>query len=572
MAKIISREKYNMLYGPTVGDRIRLADTNLIAEVEKDYTVYGEENIFGGGKTIRDGMSQSSTKTSKTGALDLVITNVVVIDYTGIYKADIGIKDGIIVGIGKAGNPDITDNITSGMTIGTATEAIAGEGLIATAGGVDTHVHFISPEQIEAALYSGVTTMIGGGTGPADGSNATNLTPGKWNIERILQSTDEFCMNIGVQGKGNCSQEAPLIEELEAGIIGFKIHEDWGSTPSVIKNCLNVADKYDIQVTIHTDSINEAGCIEDTLESMDGRTMHMYHIEGAGGGHAPDVICAVSRPNVLPSSTTPTMPFSVNTLDEHRDMLMVCHHLDKRINEDLQFADSRIRAATIAAEDRLHDMGAISMMSSDSQAMGRVCEVILRTWQTADKMKNQLGALKEDSAQSDNFRIRRYVAKYTINPAIAHGVSKYIGSLELGKMADIILFKPQFFGIRPEIIIKGGMIAAAKMGDTNASIPTPQPITYRKMFGSYGNASKEICAVFTSDFAAKHGLKERLSLGKKVLAVDSCRNIGKADMKLNDKMPKMKVNRETYEVTADGELLTSAPTDNLPLARMYNLF
>lgn len=572
MSNKISREQYIMLYGPTTGDKIRLADTQLFAQVEKDLTQYGEENIFGGGKTIRDGMSQNAEVSSRLGALDLLITNVVVIDYTGVYKADIGVKDGKIAGIGKAGNPDITDSITDGMVIGASTEVIAGEGMIATAGGVDTHVHFISPEQAETALYSGVTTMIGGGTGPADGSNATNLTPGKWNIEHMLQAIDNIPMNIGLQGKGNCSTFEPLAEQVESGVISLKIHEDWGSTPAVIKNCLQVADYYDVQVAIHTDSINEAGCIEDTLKAIGGKTIHMYHIEGAGGGHAPDVICAAGRENVLPSSTTPTMPYTVNTLDEHRDMLMVCHHLDKRITEDVQFADSRIRAATIGAEDALHDMGAISMMSSDSQAMGRVGEVVIRTWQTADKMKREFGALEEDNNGADNFRIRRYVAKYTINPAITHGISQYVGSLEKGKIADIVLFKPQFFGVRPELILKGGMITAAKMGDTNASIPTPQPVIYRKMYGALGGAVHKTCMTFVSQFAFDANIKNRLGLSKTVLPVKNCRQIGKNDMKLNDKTPKIEVDSQTYQVKADGKVVTSSPADNLSMAQLYNLF
>lgn len=572
MSKKISREQYLMLYGPTTGDKIRLADTDLFAEIEKDFTQYGEENIFGGGKTIRDGMAQCSEISSRLGALDLLITNVVVIDYTGIYKADIGITGGKIAGIGKAGNPDITNNITEGMIIGASTEVIAGEGMIATAGGVDTHVHFISPEQIDTALYSGVTTMIGGGTGPADGSNATNLTSGKWNIEHMLRSVDNLPMNIGLQAKGNCSSAQPLIEQVESGAMSFKIHEDWGSTPSVIKNCLDVADLYDVQVTIHTDSINEAGCIEDTLKAIDGRTIHTYHIEGAGGGHAPDIICAAGHANILPSSTTPTMPYTVNTLDEHRDMLMVCHHLDKRISEDVQFADSRIRAATIGAEDALHDLGAISMMSSDSQAMGRVGEVVMRTWQTADKMKKEFGALPEDSNGGDNFRIRRYVAKYTINPAITHGISEYVGSLEKGKLADIVLFKPQFFGVRPELILKGGMITGAKMGDTNASIPTPQPVTYRRMFGALGGAVHKTCMTFVSEFAFKNNIKDKLGLSKTILPVKNCRHLGKKDMKLNDKTPLIEVDANTYQVKADGKVVSSKPADNIPLAQLYNLF
>lgn len=571
MSKTLSRKEYVSLFGPTVGDKIRLADTDLFACVEHDYTIYGEENIFGGGKTIRDGMTQSAELTGDNGALDLVITNVIVIDHTGIYKADIGIKDGKIAGIGKAGNPDITDGITPQMTIGTSTEAIAGEGMIATAGGVDTHVHFISPEQIETALYSGITTMIGGGTGPADGSNATNLIPGKRNLHNMFIAVDNMPMNIGFQGKGNCSTPAPLIEEVEAGAIGFKIHEDWGSTPAVIRNCLEVADLYDVQVAIHTDSINEAGCIEDTLTAIGGKTIHTYHIEGAGGGHAPDIISAAGHSNILPSSTTPTMPYSINTLDEHRDMLMVCHHLDKNISEDIKFADSRIRAATIGAEDVLHDMGVISMMSSDSQAMGRIGEVIQRTWQTADKMKKQRGALPEDTL-GDNYRIRRYIAKYTINPAITHGVSDYVGSLEKGKVADIVLFKPQFFGIRPELIIKGGMIAAAKMGESNASIPTPQPVYYRKMFGSLGKAVHKSCITFMSTYACDHHVAQILGLNKTVLPVHNCRAISKKDMILNNATPIINVNPDTYEVLVDGKIVASEPSTVLPIAQLYNMF
>lgn len=572
MSKKLTRKQYVMLYGPTTGDKVRLADTDLIIEIEKDLTSYGEENIFGGGKTIRDGMTQSAGITGEGGALDLVITNVVIIDYTGIYKADIGIKNGKIAGIGKGGNPDITDNITEGMVIGASTEAIAGEGMIATAGGVDTHVHFISPEQVETALYSGVTTLIGGGTGPADGSNATNLIPGKQNLENMLRAIENMPINIGFQCKGNCSSSEPLIEEVEAGAIGFKIHEDWGSTPAVIKNCLDVADRYDVQVAIHTDSINEAGCIEDTLEAIGGRTIHTYHIEGAGGGHAPDIITAAGHSNILPSSTTPTMPYTVNTLDEHRDMLMVCHHLDKNISEDIKFADSRIRGNTIGAEDTLHDMGVISMMSSDSQAMGRVGEVVIRTWQTADKMKKQRGALPEDKSGNDNYRVRRYIAKYTINPSITHGISEYVGSLEKGKLADIVLFKPQFFGVRPEMILKGGMITAAKMGDTNASIPTPQPVFYRKMYGALGSAVYNTCITFVSGFAFKAGIKEKLGLKKTLLPVKNCRLISKNDMKLNDKTPNLTIDKTTYKVFADGKEVSSEPVDCVPMAQLYNLF
>ena len=499
MSTTIAGNKYAMMYGPTTGDKVRLADTSLVIEVEKDYTTYGDESKFGGGKTLRDGMGQSVTTTSKDGDLDLVITNALVLDYTGIYKADIGIKDGKIAGIGKAGNPCVMDGVTPGMTVGASTEALAGEGLILTAGGLDTHIHFISPQQVDCALYSGVTTMIGGGCGPADGTNATTCTPGPWNMERMLQAAEEYPMNIGLLGKGNCSDERALAEQVEAGAMGLKIHEDWGATPAVIDHCLKVADAYDVQVAIHTDTLNEGGCVEDTLAAIAGRTIHTYHTEGAGGGHAPDIITAAAAPNILPSSTNPTMPYTQNTLDEHLDMLMVCHHLDKRIPEDVAFADSRIRPETIAAEDVLHDMGVFSMMSSDSQAMGRVGEVITRTWQTASKMKEERGALPEDEGHgNDNFRAKRYVAKYTINPAITHGVSSYVGSVETGKFADLVLWNPAFFGIKPDIIIKGGMIIASRMGDANASIPTCEPVMYRPMFGAHGKAKYKTCLTFVS--------------------------------------------------------------------------
>ncbi len=568
----ISREKYSAMYGPTTGDRIRLADTNLLIEVEKDYTTYGEESKFGGGKTLRDGMGQSVRTTSSDGDPDLVITNCVVLDYTGIYKADIGVKDGKIAGIGKAGNPDVSDGVTPGMTVGASTEALAGEGLILTAGGIDTHIHFICPQQVECALYSGITTMIGGGTGPADGTNATTCTPGPWNLAQMLKAAEEYPVNLGFLGKGNCSDEAPLAEQVKAGAMGLKIHEDWGSTPAVIDHCLNVADKYDVQVSIHTDTLNEGGCVEDTIAAIGGRTIHTYHTEGAGGGHAPDIIKAASEPNILPSSTNPTMPFTVNTLDEHLDMLMVCHHLDNRIPEDVAFADSRIRPETIAAEDVLQDMGVFSMMSSDSQAMGRVGEVITRTWQTAHKMKEERGPLPEDSAENDNFRVKRYVAKYTINPAITHGVSRYVGSVEVGKMADLVLWNPAFFGVKPDMIIKGGKIIASKMGDANASIPTTQPVMYRPMFAAHGRAKYTSCITFVSKAAYEEGIKERLGLQRLVLPVENCRNIGKKDMKLNDAAPKITVDPETYKVTADGEALTSKPAKKLPLTQLYNLF
>lgn len=569
----ISGEKYAMMYGPTVGDKVRLADTNLIIEVEKDYTNYGDECKFGGGKTLRDGMGQSVKTTSKNGDLDLVITNALVVDYTGIYKADIGIKNGKIVGIGKAGNPDIMDGVTPGMVVGASTEALAGEGLLLTAGGIDTHIHFISPQQIDCALYSGITTMIGGGTGPADGTNATTCTPGPWNLKMMLEACEEYPMNIGLLGKGNCSDEKALVEQIKAGAMGLKLHEDWGSTPAAIDHCLNVADEYDVQVAIHTDTLNEGGCVEDTLNAIAGRTIHTYHTEGAGGGHAPDIIRAASAANILPSSTNPTMPFTINTIDEHLDMLMVCHHLDKRIPEDVAFADSRIRPETIAAEDVLHDMGVFSMMSSDSQAMGRVGEVITRTWQTASKMKDERGTIEEDKGNNnDNFRVKRYIAKYTINPAITHGISSYVGSVEVGKFADLVLWNPAFFGIKPEIIIKGGMIISAKMGDANASIPTCQPIMYKHMFAAHGKAKYQSCLTFVSKAAMDEDIKTKYHLEKIVVPVSNCRNIGKKDMKFNDKTPEITVNPETYEVKVDGVHVTAKPAKKLPLTQLYNLF
>lgn len=569
----ISSEKYAMMYGPTVGDKVRLADTNLIIEVEKDYTNYGDECKFGGGKTLRDGMGQSVKTTSKNGDLDLVITNALVVDYTGIYKADIGIKNGKIVGIGKAGNPDIMDGVTPGMVVGASTEALAGEGLLLTAGGIDTHIHFISPQQIDCALYSGITTMIGGGTGPADGTNATTCTPGPWNLKMMLEACEEYPMNIGLLGKGNCSDEKALVEQIKAGAMGLKLHEDWGSTPAAIDHCLNVADEYDVQVAIHTDTLNEGGCVEDTLNAIAGRTIHTYHTEGAGGGHAPDIIRAASAANILPSSTNPTMPFTINTIDEHLDMLMVCHHLDKRIPEDVAFADSRIRPETIAAEDVLHDMGIFSMMSSDSQAMGRVGEVITRTWQTASKMKDERGTIEEDKGNNnDNFRVKRYIAKYTINPAITHGISSYVGSVEVGKFADLVLWNPAFFGIKPEIIIKGGMIISAKMGDANASIPTCQPIMYKHMFAAHGKAKYQSCLTFVSKAAMDEDIKTKYHLEKIVVPVSNCRNIGKKDMKFNDKTPEITVNPETYEVKVDGVHVTAKPAKKLPLTQLYNLF
>ncbi len=573
MSVKISGEKYAMMYGPTVGDKVRLADTELVIEVEKDYTHYGDEVKFGGGKTIRDGMGQSVKTTSADGDLDLVITNALIVDSTGIIKADIGIKDGKIKGIGKAGNPSVMDGVTPGMTVGASTEALAGEGMIVTAGGIDTHIHFICPQQIDCALFAGVTTMIGGGTGPADGTNATTATPGPWNMKMMLKAAEQYPMNLGFLGKGNCSDERPLIEQVKAGAMGLKIHEDWGATPAVIDHCLNVADEYDVQVAIHTDTLNEGGCVEDTINAIAGRTIHTYHTEGAGGGHAPDIIKAAATANVLPSSTNPTMPFTVNTLDEHLDMLMVCHHLDKKIPEDVAFADSRIRPETIAAEDVLHDMGVFSMMSSDSQAMGRIGEVITRTWQTASKMKEERGPLPEDEGHgNDNFRVKRYIAKYTINPAITHGISKYVGSVEEGKFADLVLWNPAFFGAKPDIIIKGGMIIASKMGDANASIPTTQPVLYQHMFAADGKAKYESCLTFVSKAAMEEDVKGKYGLEKTVVPVENCRNIGKKDMVYNDKTPEITVDPETYEVKADGESITSKPAKKLPLTQLYSLF
>lgn len=573
MSLKINKLKYASMYGPTTGDKVRLGDTDIIIEVEKDFTVYGDESKFGGGKTIRDGMSQSSTATRDQGVLDLVITNATIIDHWGIVKADIGIKDGKIVGIGKAGNPDTMDGVDSNMIIGASTEAHGGENLIVTAGGIDTHIHFISPQQIETALYSGITTMIGGGTGPADGTNATTITPGKWYMEKMLQAAEAFPMNLGFFGKGNCSTEAPLAEQIEAGALGLKIHEDWGASPAVIDAALTVADKYDVQVAIHTDTLNEAGFLEDTMNAINGRVIHTFHTEGAGGGHAPDIIKAAMYPNVLPASTNPTRPYTINTIDEHLDMLMVCHHLSKNIPEDVAFADSRIRPETIAAEDILHDMGVFSIMSSDSQAMGRVGEVVTRTWQTADKMRKQRGDLEEDKGSgNDNFRAKRYVAKYTINPAIAHGISQYVGSIEPGKMADLVLWKPMLFGVKPEIIIKGGMIIAARMGDPNASIPTPQPVIYRNMFGAFGKALSKTCATFVSQASLKNNIVEEYGLQKMILPVVGCRNISKKDLIHNDKTPEITVNSENYEVNVDGELITCEPAHDLPLAQRYFLF
>ena len=561
------------MYGPTTGDKVRLADTDLIIEIEKDFTVYGDEAKFGGGKTIRDGMAQSATATRKEGVLDFVITSVIIIDHWGIVKGDIGIKDGKIVGIGKAGNPDTMDGVDANMIIGASTEVHGGGGLIATAGGIDTHIHFICPQLIEHALYSGITTMLGGGTGPADGTNATTVTPGAWNIQKMLEAAEAFPMNLGFYGKGNCASTAPLEEQIEAGALGLKIHEDWGSTPAVINAALQVADKYDVQVAIHTDTLNESGFLEDTIAAIDGRVIHTFHTEGAGGGHAPDIIKAAMYPNVLPSSTNPTRPYTVNTIDEHLDMLMVCHHLDKNVPEDVSFADSRIRPETIAAEDILHDMGVFSMMSSDSQAMGRVAEVIIRTWQTADKMKKQRGFLAEDEKNNnDNFRVKRYVSKYTINPAITHGINEYVGSLEPGKYADLVLWKPALFGAKPEMIIKGGMIIASRMGDPNASIPTPQPVMYRPMFGAYGKALQKTCFSFVSQISLTNNVVPGYGLQKTVLPVKNCRNISKKDLIHNDATPDIKVNPENYEVKVDGVHITCEPVAVLPLAQRYFLF
>lgn len=567
----MNKKQYADMYGPTTGDRVRLGDTSLVIEVEKDYTVYGDEAKFGGGKSLRDGMGQSCT-VADCDCPDTVITSALVVDSTGIYKADIGIKNGRICGIGKAGNPDIMDGVDPALVFGAGTEAIAGEGLILTAGGIDTHIHFISPTQIETALYSGITTMIGGGTGPADGTNATTCTPGKFNLEKMLEASEEYPMNLGYLGKGNSADYNTLAEQVKAGACGLKIHEDWGSTPSVINQALNVADDYDVQVSIHTDTLNEGGFVEDTLNAIGGRVIHTYHTEGAGGGHAPDIIRAAAFPNILPSSTNPTMPFTKNTIDEHLDMLMVCHHLDSKVPEDIAFADSRIRPETIAAEDVLHDMGIFSMMSSDSQAMGRVGEVITRTWQTASKMKDQRGVLPEDNDRNDNFRVKRYVSKYTINPAITHGISEYVGSVEIGKMADLVLWKPAMFGVKPEMIIKGGFICASKMGDANASIPTPQPVVYTKMFGANGLAVKRCCATFVSKAAADDNIAERLSLQRIVLPVKNCRNIGKKDMRYNDRTGDIRVDPENYRVTVDGEEISCDAAEKLPLTQKYYLF
>lgn len=572
MAKVTGAN-YASMFGPTVGDKVRLGDTELFIEIEKDFTVYGDEIKFGGGKTLRDGMGCNSTNTNAEGVLDYVITNATIIDYWGIVKADIGIKDGKIAGIGKAGNPDIQDGVMPNMVVGAGTEALAGEGMIVTAGGIDTHIHYICPQQIETALYSGITTMIGGGTGPADGTNATTCTPGPLNIRRMLEAAEEYPMNLGFYGKGNCATAKPIIEQVVAGALGLKLHEDWGTTPSAIDMCLTVADEYDVQVAIHTDTLNEAGCVEDTIDAIAGRTMHTFHTEGAGGGHAPDIITIAAMPNVLPASTNPTMPYTKNTLDEHMDMLMVCHHLDNKIAEDVAFADSRIRPETIAAEDVLHDMGIFSMMSSDSQAMGRPGEVITRTWQAAHSMKLQRGPLPEDAGNdNDNFRVKRYIAKYTINPAIASGIANYIGSVEVGKLADLVIWQPKFFGVKPEMIFKGGFITASRMGDANASIPTPQPVIYRNMFGADGKAKYATCATFVSQASIDAGIVEEYGLEKMILPVSQCRTIGKKDLILNDKTPTITVDPETYEVKVDGQTITSAAAQTLPLTQLYYLF
>ena len=569
MATSLSRAAYADMFGPTTGDRVRLADTSLVIEVEKDFTVYGEEVKFGGGKVIRDGMGQSQV-TNRDGAVDTVITNALIVDHWGIVKADVGLKNGRIHAIGKAGNPDIQPGVT--IIIGPGTDVVAGEGKILTAGGFDTHIHFIAPQQIEHALMSGVTSLLGGGTGPSSGTNATTCTPGPWHMARMIEAADQFPVNVGFSGKGNAALPGALIEMIEAGACALKLHEDWGTTPAAIDNCLSVADDYDIQVMIHTDTLNESGFVEDTVKAFKNRTIHAFHTEGAGGGHAPDIIKVAGLKNVLPSSTNPTRPFTVNTLDEHLDMLMVCHHLDSSIPEDLAFAESRIRRETIAAEDLLHDLGAISMMSSDSQAMGRLGEVITRTWQTADKMKKQRGSLSGDG-RADNHRVKRYIAKYTINPAIAHGVSRHIGSVEQGKMADLVLWSPAFFGVKPDMVIKGGTIIAAQMGDPNASIPTPQPVHYRPMFGAFGKALTSTSLVFVSKAAIANDLRGKLGTVKEMVAVENVRGgISKASMIHNDATPDILVDPETYAVTADGELLVCEPATELPMAQRYFLF
>ncbi|MFP6588105.1 MAG: urease subunit alpha [Pirellulaceae bacterium] len=567
----ISRAGYAEIFGATVGDRVQLGDTSLILEVEKDFTVYGDECKFGGGKVLRDGMGQA-TGVAQEDALDLVITNALIVDYDGIYKADIGVKNGCIQGIGKAGNPDVMAGVDDNMVVGVTTETIAGEGLILTAGGIDTHIHFICPQQIQEAIASGVTTMLGGGTGPATGTCATTCTPGATHIRMMLQATDDMPLNFGFLGKGNTSLPAGLHEQITAGAVGLKLHEDWGTTPASIDCCLTVAEQYDVQVAIHTDTLNESGFVEQSIAALKGRTIHTYHSEGAGGGHAPDILKVVGEVNVLPSSTNPTRPFTINTIDEHLDMLMVCHHLDKNLPEDVAFAESRIRGETIAAEDILHDLGAISIMGSDSQAMGRVGEVICRTWQTACKMKQQRGSLPEDSAENDNLRIKRYVAKYTINPALAHGMAQHIGSVTTGKLADFTLWKPDFFGVKPELVIKGGVIAWAQMGDPNASIPTPQPSYMRPMFGSFAKATGPTSIAFVSQTCLDHDVAGEYGLAKRLEAVVGCRSVTKKDMQLNDLTPDIDVDPETFQVTVDGEVITCEPAVVLPLAQRYSLF
>ena len=566
----ISRKNYVDLFGPTTGDRVRLADTDLIIEIEKDLIQHGDESVFGGGKSIRDGMGQASG-VSRSESLDLVITNAIILDpVLGIIKGDIGVKDGKIVGVGNAGNPNIADDVD--MVISSNTEIIAGENTICTPGTIDSHIHFISPQQATHAICNGTTTMIGGGTGPADGTNATTCTPGKWNIHRMIESVDNFPMNFGFLAKGNDSLEPALFEQIEAGACGLKLHEDWGTTPATINSALNVADKTDTQVAIHTDTLNECGFVDDTIAAIAGRTIHTYHTEGAGGGHAPDILKVASESNILPSSTNPTRPFTVNTLAEHLDMMMVCHHLNSSVPEDISFAESRIRGETIAAEDVLHDIGVLSMMSSDSQAMGRVGEVTTRNWQTADKMKKMTGSLSEDNSQNDNFRVKRYLAKITINPAVTHGISDHVGSLQPGRLADIVIWSPQFFGVKPKMIIKGGFIAYSLMGDPNASIPTTEPVLYRPMFGSFGKAVQSTSVIFTSQLALDNGMQEKINCDKKLVAVKNCRSIGKKDMLYNDATPDIDVNPETYEVKVDGKITTTDPATKLSLGRLYHLF
>lgn len=566
----MSRKQYAEMYGPTTGDSIRLADTELFIQIEKDYTSYGEEVVFGGGKVIRDGMGQHPLATREDGVPDTVITNVIILDYTGICKADLAIRDGKIFGIGKSGNPLITDNVD--IIIGTSTEIIAGEGLIVTAGAIDTHVHFINPEQVQVALTAGTTTLIGGGTGPAAGSKATTVTPGEWNIHRMLEAAEGLPINIGFTGKGHAASVEPLIEQVKAGVIGLKVHEDWGATGSSLDIALRVADEYDIQVALHADTLNEGGFMENTMAAVKDRVLHMYHTEGAGGGHAPDLIKSAGYLNILPSSTNPTLPYTVNTIDEHLDMVMVCHHLNPSVPEDIAFADSRIRKETIAAEDILHDMGVFSMVSSDSQAMGRVGEVILRTWQVADKMKKQRGSLEGDSQHADNNRVKRYIAKYTINPAITHGISNYVGSIEVGKMADLVLWNPKFFGVKPEMVLKNGLAATGLMGDGNASIPTPQPYIYRPMYAQFGKALAKSSATFISQAAYDDGVHEKLGLQKMILPVGGIRTLTKKDMKLNAETPNITVDPQTYEVKVNGELLTCDPVDTVPMGQRYFLF